>query len=115
MTSERRYMSGSQRARVLSADDHGSSCWTLEKCNELQYGAFAGAGSTGEEHHLTRVDLEGDVGECFSSVGIAFAHAIENDHSCGPSTRAAVKACASNSPKSSACSPMPMNRIANPS
>src|SRR5438128_6028279 len=107
MASERGDVSGPQRARVLPTNDNGSSSWTLEKCNELQYGAFAGARSTREKHHLTGVDLEGDVGECFSAVGVAFAHPIEDDHWRGPSTRAEAKACASNSPKSSGCSPMP--------
>src|SRR5437763_1533826 len=51
-------------------------------------------------------------GEGLAPVGVSFAHPVESDHALpGPSTSAAAKAAASNSPKSSGASPTPMKRI----
>src|SRR6185437_4303585 len=103
-------------------------------CRE-RAGVLACARATGEKHHLAVVDVEADAGQRFTPVGIALGHPVEHDHGValpnqcaaaagggwpisgpeGPSTRAAANACASNSPKSSCCSPMPIKRMGKPS
>src|ERR1700676_5096457 len=101
---------------VLAADDDGAARRALQKRDEPQHGALAGAGPAGEKDHFALVDAQACVAQAFTPVGIALADAVEEDHApapaCGPlSMSAAAKACASNCPKSSACSPMPMKRM----
>src|SRR6266478_1021593 len=119
---ERRDMPPFEGAGVAAVHHHVATRGALEQRDELERRALAGAGAAGEKHHLAVVDVEADVGERLAPAGVAFAHPVETDHAepawptaaepaCGPSTSAAAKAAASNSPKSSGLSPTPMKRI----
>src|SRR5437660_82975 len=101
-----------ERIGIAHVHQHATAGRALEQRDELEHRALAGAGAAGEEHHLAAVDAEADVGEGLAPVGVAFAHPVESDHALpGPSTSAAAKAAASNSPKSSGAWPTPMKRI----
>src|ERR1700749_2842990 len=109
----RRQMPGFERAQVLSVDDDRAAARSLEHRDEFEHGALAGSRAPGEEYHLAAVDAEGRGAQRLASVRITFGDPIEEDHGVAPtpSTSALAKASASNSPKSPACSPMPMKRI----
>src|SRR5579872_6821142 len=110
-----RDQAGLERAGIAACDEHGAARRPLQKRDQLEDRALAGSRSAGQEHHLAGVNLETDARQRFAPVGIALADTVERDHAAGPSTSAEAKAWASNSPKSSVCSPIPMNRIGNPS
>ena len=89
----------------------------LDQRDQLEQRALAGAGVTGQEHHLAALDVEREVAERLAAVRVALADVVEADHAASPLARGRAtarrrrSAPASNTPKSSADSPMPMKRI----
>ena len=90
---------------------HRAARGALEQRDQLEHRALARPRASGQEHHLAVVDAETYVGKRLTAVAVAFADAVKDDHAppaasaappWGPSMRAAAKASASNSPKSSA-------------
>src|SRR6185437_10955140 len=119
-----------QRTEIFAADEHRAASRTLDQRDELEHGALARARAPREEHHLAGLDAEGHSRKRLPAVRIALDDVIEDDHRAAspdaspavaspevptPSTSAVAKACASNPPRSSTCSPMPMKRIGRPS
>ncbi len=52
----------------------------FQQADQLQQGALAGAGMTGEKGHLSGLDAEADPGQALVAAGVALADVVEVDH-----------------------------------
>src|SRR5450631_2721914 len=107
---------------ALIADEHLAARGALDERYQLEDTAFARARMTGQEREFAGIDLERHSGQGLAPVGIALVNLLEADHAARPSAlspdpvfkSAATNSAALNTPKSSLCSPTPMNRIGIP-
>src|SRR5262249_47707853 len=99
-----------QTARVDAAHEHLAARRPLDERDELQQRALACARMTGDEHQLAGGDLHAETAQRFLTAGIALPDVIQLDHALpsGGASNALTNCSASNTPRSSACSPTPM-------
>src|SRR5690606_15856228 len=107
---ERGHLGAAHAGHVLAVDDELAARGPLDEGHQLQQARLTGPRVAGEKHHLAGRDLQREVAQRLAPVGVALEDAIEADQS-GDFNRASTNGSASNTPKSSALSPTPMNRI----
>ena len=94
-----------QAADILAANRHYPAGRALDRGDEFQQRALAGAGVSGEEDQFALLDGEADAGESFVPAGIALGDLAEADHAVNT---ASTNSRASKGRRSSTVSPTPM-------
>src|SRR5271154_3808859 len=100
---------------ILVVDDDLAAARALDERDELENAAFPGAGMSGQKSQRSALDTERHAGQGLAAVGITLENLVEANHAAASRgsdfSSAEMNSEALNTPKSSDCSPTPINRI----
>jgi hypothetical protein len=101
--------------RILLVDEHLTARGTLDEGDQFQDASLACARVAGQEGELAAADVKRHAGEGFAAVRVPLVDLVESNHAAALSgadfSSAETNSDALKTPKSSACSPTPTNRI----